>query len=134
MSWRTVIISSRCKLDLKMGYLVARGEEVKRIFLDEIALLLIENPAVAMTGCLLSALTEKKIKVIFVTRSICLKVSWSLSGAHLTARGKSRRKSAGTKWLRDAYGERLSGRKYTSKRCFSPSWALSGSGGCWTVT
>ena len=65
MSWRTVIISSRCKLDLKMGYLVARGEEVKRIFLDEIALLLIENPAVAMTGCLLSALTEKKIKVIF---------------------------------------------------------------------
>ena len=39
MSWRTVIISSRCKLDLKMGYLVVRGEEVKRIFLDEIAIL-----------------------------------------------------------------------------------------------
>lgn len=65
MSWRTVIISSRCKLDLKMGYLVVRGQEVRRIFLDEIALLLIENPAVAMTGCLLAALTEKKIKVIF---------------------------------------------------------------------
>lgn len=40
MSWRTVIISSRCKLDLKMGYLVVRGEEVRRIFLDEIAILL----------------------------------------------------------------------------------------------
>lgn len=65
MSWRTVIISSRCKLDLKMGYLVVRGEEVKRIFLDEIAILLIENPAVALTGCLLSALAEKKIKVLF---------------------------------------------------------------------
>ena len=65
MSWRTVIISSRCKLDLKMGYLVVRGEEVKRIYLDEIGLVLIENPAVALTGCLLSALTEKKIKVIF---------------------------------------------------------------------
>ena len=39
MSWRTVIISSRCKLDLKMGYLVVRGEEAKRIFLDEIAIL-----------------------------------------------------------------------------------------------
>ena len=39
MSWRTVIISSRCKLDLKMGYLVVRREEVKRIFLDEIAIL-----------------------------------------------------------------------------------------------
>lgn len=59
MSWRTVIISSRCKLDLKMGYLVVRGEDVKRIYLDEIGLLLIENPAVALTGCLLSALTEK---------------------------------------------------------------------------
>lgn len=38
MSWRTVIISSRCKLDLKMGYLVVWGEKVKRIFLDEIAI------------------------------------------------------------------------------------------------
>ena len=29
MSWRTVIISSRCKLDLKMGSMVIRGEDVK---------------------------------------------------------------------------------------------------------
>lgn len=67
MNWRTVIISSRCKLDLKMGYLVVRGEEVRRIFLDEIAILLIENPAVALTGCLLSALAEKKIKLLLNT-------------------------------------------------------------------
>lgn len=65
MSWRTVIISGRCKLDLKMGYMVVRGESVRRVFLDEIALVIIENPAVAMTGCLLSELMEKKIKVIF---------------------------------------------------------------------
>lgn len=65
MSWRTVVISNRCKLDLKMGYMVVRGEETKRIFLDEIAVVLVENTAVSMTGCLLSALTEKKIKVIF---------------------------------------------------------------------
>lgn len=65
MSWRTVVISSRCKLDLKMGYMVVRGEEVSRIYLDEIAILLIENPAVAMTSCLLSELVERKIKVIF---------------------------------------------------------------------
>lgn len=48
-----------------MGYLVVRSEETKRIFLDEIAVLLIENPAVSMTGCLLQTLAEKKIKVIF---------------------------------------------------------------------
>ena len=65
MSWRTVVISSRCKLDTKMGYMVVRSEEVRRIFLDEIAVVIIENPAVAMTGCLLSELMERKIKVIF---------------------------------------------------------------------
>lgn len=65
MSWRTVVISNRCKLDLNMGYMVIRGDETKRIFIDEIAILLIENPAVSMTGCLLAELTEKKIRIIF---------------------------------------------------------------------
>lgn len=65
MSWRTVIVSNRCKLDLSMGYMVVRGEETMRVFLDELAVLIIENCAVSMTGCLLSALTEKKVKVIF---------------------------------------------------------------------
>ena len=65
MSWRTVVITSRCKLDYKMGFMVVRYEETKKIFLDEIAVLLIENPAVSLTGCLLEALTEKKIRVIF---------------------------------------------------------------------
>ena len=65
MSWRTVVIASRCKLDYKMGFMVVRAEEIKKIFLDEIAVLLIENPAVSLTGCLLEALVEKKIRVIF---------------------------------------------------------------------
>lgn len=65
MSWRTVVIASRCKLDYKMGFMLVRGEETKRVFLDEVAILMIENPAVALTGCLLEALVEKKIKVIF---------------------------------------------------------------------
>ena len=65
MSWRTIVISNRCKLDYRMGYMVVRGEEIMKVFLDEVAILLVENPAVALTGCLLEALTEKKIKVIF---------------------------------------------------------------------
>ena len=65
MSWRTVVITSRCKLDFKMGFMVIRTEETKKIFLDEIAVLLIENPAVSLTGCLLEALVDKKIRVIF---------------------------------------------------------------------
>ena len=65
MSWRTVVITKRCKLDVKLGYLVVRDEETSKIFLDEIALLVIENPAVSLTVCLLEALKEKKIKTVF---------------------------------------------------------------------
>lgn len=65
MSWRTVVISNRCKLDYRMGYMVVRAEETKRVFIDEIAVLVVENPAVSFTGCLMEMLTAKKIKVIF---------------------------------------------------------------------
>jgi len=65
MSWRTVIIANQAKLDYKMGCLVVRGEETRRVLLDEIAIVVIENPAVSITGCLIEALIEKKIKVIF---------------------------------------------------------------------
>lgn len=37
MSWRTVVVAKRAKLDLKTGYLVIRTEEeVKKIYLDEL--------------------------------------------------------------------------------------------------
>lgn len=65
MSWRTVIVANRCKLDLKMGSMVIRGDDTKRIFIDEIAVLVIENPAVSLTGCLLEELIAKKVRIIF---------------------------------------------------------------------
>ena len=65
MSWRTVIISNQAKLDYKMGFMVVRGEETKRVVIDEIATLVIENPAVSLTGCLIEVLIEKKVRVIF---------------------------------------------------------------------
>lgn len=68
MSWRVVVISQRCKLDYSMNYMVVRGEETKRVLLDELAVLIVENNAVSMTGCLLSELIEKKIKVIICDR------------------------------------------------------------------
>lgn len=64
MSWRTVVIAKRCKLDLKLGYMVIREEETRKVFLDEIAVVILENPAVSLTGCLLNALVDKKIRVI----------------------------------------------------------------------
>lgn len=65
MSWRTVVITKRCKLDTKLGFLVIRDENINKIFLDEIAMLIVENPAVSLTGCLLEALKEKRIKTVF---------------------------------------------------------------------
>lgn len=65
MSWRTVIIENQAKLDYKMGYMVVRGNDTKRILVDEIQVLVLENPTIALTGCLLEALTENKVKVIF---------------------------------------------------------------------
>lgn len=53
MSWRTIVAASRCRLDYKMGFMVVRAEKTKKIFLDEIAVLLIENPALSLTGLLL---------------------------------------------------------------------------------
>ncbi len=65
MSWRVVVIESQSKLDYKMGYLVVRSLDTKRILLDEIAVLMIENPAVSLTGILMEELIIRKVKVIF---------------------------------------------------------------------
>lgn len=66
MSFRTVVISSRSKLDLSLNRMVVRDcREKKYVFMDDIDILIIENPAVSITGCLLSALVDKKVKVIF---------------------------------------------------------------------
>lgn len=65
MSWRTVVITERAKLDLRLGYLVIRGEQTKKVHLGEIAVLIIESTAVSLTASLISALIEKKVKVIF---------------------------------------------------------------------
>ena len=64
--WRTVVIEKRCKLDYRLGYLRFRTEfEEKSIFLDEVAVLLIEEVGISLTCYLLQELTNRKIKVIF---------------------------------------------------------------------
>lgn len=84
MSFRTVIVSQRAKLDLKTGYVVIRTEsETKKIFIDELSVLIIENPMVSLTGCLVAALNDNKVKVIFCDekRSPCCELV-SLYGSH----------------------------------------------------
>ena len=59
------MVSSHCKLDLKMGCMVIRSDDVKRVSLDEISMILVESTAVSITGCLISELTRRKIRLVF---------------------------------------------------------------------
>ena len=65
MSWRTVVISNSAKLDYQMGFMLVRRDDVVKIHLSEISILIIETTSVSLTSALLCELTKKKIKVIF---------------------------------------------------------------------
>lgn len=66
MTWRTVVVGSRAKLDFKMNYMIVRKEgETNKIYLNEIYALIIESTAVSMTAALLNELVKSKVKVIF---------------------------------------------------------------------
>ena len=66
MSWRIVVVSSNAKVDYKLDYLVVRTlNEVKRVHLSEIGVLILESTAISVTSYLLCELLQRKIKVIF---------------------------------------------------------------------
>lgn len=65
MSWRTIVITKRAKLDLQLGFMVVRGEDTMKVALNEIAVVLIESTAVSLTTSLLAELMKRKVKVIF---------------------------------------------------------------------
>ncbi len=65
MAFRVVVIKNKCKLEYSLNYLICRGEEEKRILLDEIEMIIIQNTQVSLTCSLISACSDKKIKMIF---------------------------------------------------------------------
>ena len=66
MSWRTVVISNTAKLDYQMGYMVVRKNELTKIHLSEIEMLITESTSVSLTAALLSELTKKKLKLFIL--------------------------------------------------------------------
>lgn len=67
MSFRTILIESRCKLEYSLNHLIYRNGNVeKRILLSEIKTIVIDSLQVSITSNLLSELIKNKIKVIFV--------------------------------------------------------------------
>lgn len=65
MGFRTVIIKNRAKLEVRLNSLIVRGEQEKKVFLDEINTLIVQSTAVSLTASLLCELTKRNIKVIF---------------------------------------------------------------------
>lgn len=66
MSWRTVVITGNAKLDYKMDYLVVRrSTEVRKVYIGEIGMLILESTAVSITSMLLCELIKHKVKVVF---------------------------------------------------------------------
>lgn len=65
MGFRTIVIKSRVKLELRLNLLIVRGEVEKRIFINEINTLIIQSTAVSVTAALLNELVKNNIKVIF---------------------------------------------------------------------
>lgn len=62
MSWRTVVISKSAKLDYQMGFMVVRQDITTKIYISEIAMIIVETTAVSLTASLLCELTKKKIR------------------------------------------------------------------------
>lgn len=65
MSWRTVVITNRCKLSYKNNYLIIRKEDNNMIHLSEVGIIIIDSTLVSITSYLLAELVRRKIKVIF---------------------------------------------------------------------
>jgi hypothetical protein len=60
MSWRVVVVSSNAKVDYKLNYLVVRTlNEVKRVHLSEIGVLILESTAISIASYLLCELLQR---------------------------------------------------------------------------
>lgn len=66
MSFRTIVIESRCKLEYSLNYLVCRkGNDELKVLLDEIKTIIVNSTQVSITTSLIAECLDKKIKIIF---------------------------------------------------------------------
>ena len=65
MGFRTVVITSRAKLEFRFGYLVVRTDTEAIIHLSEISTLIVESTASVITVPLLIELSKNNINVVF---------------------------------------------------------------------
>ena len=133
MGFRTVIVNSRAKLEFRLNFMIVRGENEKRIFIDEINTLIVQSTAVSLTAALLSELIRSGVKVIFCDEKFnpCSELV-PYYGAHNT----SKRYKIQMQWIKETKNEiwrriiaqKITNQKnYLQKRGFSAEAELIGS-------
>ncbi len=82
--WRVVMVSSRAKLELHLNYLVVKASEfTKRIHIDEINTLILENTGICLSCALLEKLCKSKVNILFCDhKHLPLSQLLPLSGSH----------------------------------------------------
>ena len=107
MSFRTVVVRSRCKIETRLDYIVVRGEKESLIHISELGSLIIETPAVAITGQALLILARNNINVLFCDEkhSPALKTI-PLYGNHATS-GKVRDQARWEPHMKDSAWQEL---------------------------
>lgn len=107
MGFRTVVVNSRCKLEFRLNYLIARGETEKRIYINEINTLIVQSTAVSLTAALLSELVRNNVKVIFCDEKCNPTAELQpYYGAHNTAK-RIKNQFVGAMKLRARFGKNL---------------------------
>lgn len=116
MGFRTVIVNSRAKLEFRLNFMIVRGENEKRIFIDEINTLIVQSTAVSLTAALLSELIRSGVKVIFCDEKFnpCSELV-PYYGAHNT----SKRYKIQMQWIKETKNEiwrRIIAQKITNQK------------------
>ena len=66
MSFRTIVVNNRCKMEYSLNYLIIRKlDEEKKVLLDEVKLIIIHSLQVSITTALISEISKRKIKLVF---------------------------------------------------------------------
>ncbi len=65
MSFRTIVIKERAKLDLKLNYLVCRNDKEVKVYIPEISQLILESTGISLTCALISELVKNNVKIVF---------------------------------------------------------------------
>lgn len=116
MGFRTVIVNSRAKLEFRLNFMIVRGENEKRIFIDEINTIIVQSTAVSLTAALLSELIRSGVKVIFCDEKFnpCSELV-PYYGAHNT----SKRYKIQMQWIKETKNEiwrRIIAQKITNQK------------------